>query len=66
MANRTNKASDVTHLPDMVIQVESNLNRKPRELSVDAGYVSEENVTLLEKRKIAVYTPLDKQRHSVC
>ena len=63
-ADLTNKASDVTHLPDMVKQVESNLNRKPRELSADAGYFSEKNVTFLEKRKIAAYIPPDKQKHS--
>jgi len=63
-ADLTNKASDVTHLPDMVKQVESNLDRKPRELSADAGYFSEKNVTFLEKRKIAAYIPPDKQKHS--
>jgi transposase len=63
-ADLTNKASDVTHLPDMVKQVESNLNRKPRELSADAGYFSEKNVTFLEKRKIAAYILPDKQKHS--
>lgn len=64
-ADLTNKAADATHLPDMVKQIEFNLNRKPRELSGDAGYFSEKNVTFLEKRKIGAYIPLDKQRLSV-
>jgi len=63
-ADLTNKATDVTHLPDMVKQIELNLNRKPRELSADAGYFSEKNVTFLEKRKINAYIPPDKQKHS--
>ena len=63
-ADLTNKAADVTHLPDVVRQIELNLNRKPRELSADAGYFSEKNVTFLEKRKINAYIPPDKQKHS--
>jgi len=51
-ADLTNKASDVTHLPDMVKQVESNLDRKPRELSADAGYFSEKNVTFLRNGRL--------------
>ncbi len=33
-ADLTNQASDVTHLPDMVKQVELNLNRKPKKASL--------------------------------
>jgi IS5 family transposase len=63
-ADLTNQAADSTHLPDMVKQVELNLNRKPKRLSADAGYFSEKNVDFLEKRRIDAYIPPDKQKHS--
>jgi transposase len=38
-ADLTNQAPDVIHLPDMVKQIELNLNRKPKKLLADAGYL---------------------------
>ncbi len=63
-ADLTNQAPDVTHLPDMVKQIELNLNRKPKKLLADAGYFSEKNVTFLERRRIDAYIPPDKQKHN--
>lgn len=63
-ADLTNQAPDGTHLPDMVKQIELNLNRKPKKLLADAGYFSEKNVTFLERRRIDAYIPPDKQKHN--
>jgi hypothetical protein len=42
----------------MVNQIKSNTGCLPEELSADAGYLSEENLTLLEKNKIKGYVAL--------
>lgn len=63
-ATVTNQAADAPHLIPVVSQIESNVGEKPEELSADAGYFSEANVTWLLKQRISPYIPPDKQRHS--
>ncbi|BDG59804.1 hypothetical protein caldi_08940 [Caldinitratiruptor microaerophilus] len=62
-ATATNQAADAAHLISMVSQIESKVGEKPAELSADAGYFSEANVTWLLKQRIRPYIPPDKQRH---
>jgi transposase len=60
----TNQASDKPHLKPMVAQVEANAGNKPKKLSADAGYFSEENLKLMERKGVEAYIPPDKQRHT--
>lgn len=60
-ADLIGNASDITHLPNTVKQVELNLNRNPREIPADAGYLCEKNVTFLKKPKISAYISPDGQ-----
>jgi transposase len=60
----TNQASDKLHLKLMVAQVEANAGDKPKKLSADAGYFSEENLKLMEREGVEAYIPPDKQRHT--
>ena len=62
-ADLTNRAPDITHLPDIVKQIKFNLKRKPKKLLADAGHFNKKNVTFLERRRIDVYTSPDKQKH---
>ncbi len=46
----TNQASDVHQLEPMLARIRSNTGRQARELSADAGYCSEHNLTVLNRR----------------
>ena len=63
-ADATNQAADSPHLIPLADQVETNSGRRLREVSADAGYFSENNVTDLLKRGIEVLIPPKKVRHS--
>jgi transposase len=51
----TNKQSDCPQLPGMVKKIRENTGRNPKELSADAGYLSEANLAELKKRRITAY-----------
>ncbi|MGC8817737.1 MAG: IS1182 family transposase [Candidatus Hadarchaeum sp.] len=61
----TNNPSDKVNLKPMVKSVEANTGKKPAEISADAGYFSEANVSwLINEAKIAPYIPPDRQKHN--
>jgi hypothetical protein len=51
----TQSMSDCPQLVPLVDAVRANLGRKPREISADAGYCSEDNLLALATRKIHAY-----------
>jgi Transposase DDE domain len=51
----TQSMSDCPQLVPMIKRVHANLGRKPKEVSADAGYCSEDNLKALEDRKIEAY-----------
>jgi hypothetical protein len=59
----TNQAADAPHLEGMVEQVEANTGGKPRELSADAGYFSEQNVRALEDKQIEPLVAAQRIKH---
>lgn len=62
--NLCTQANDQKQLKEVVPKIEANLNRKPQQLSADAGYFSEDHIIYLrEDQKIAPFIPPDKQRH---
>jgi transposase len=51
----TNNASDHDSLEALVDAIKANTGRKPREISADAGYCSEHNLSVLQSGKIRAY-----------
>jgi transposase len=51
----TNQQSDCPQLPGMMKKIRVNTGRNPKELSADAGYLSEANLGELKKRRITAY-----------
>ena len=64
-AQVANEANDKEQVEAAVEQIEKNLGQKPKELSADAGYYSEENMKGLEDAGVEALIPPDKQRHTV-
>jgi len=63
-ADLTNQANDSEHLPAQIEQVIQNTNKRPNEVSGDAGYYSEGNLEFLERQGIEAFIPPDKIKHS--
>lgn len=64
MACEANDApNDKEQLQPMVKQIKKNLKRKPKQMSADSGYYSEENVTELRRQKIDDYVCPDRLKH---
>jgi transposase len=55
--------NDVERLAPMVDQIRENTGRAPRELSADAGYLSEANLRGLHRRRICAYVATGRQKH---
>jgi transposase len=53
----TNRAADAVHVQAMVEKIEESAGQLPGEMSLDAGYYSEDNVEYLEDKKIDAYMP---------
>lgn len=53
----TNRAADAVHVQAMVEKIEESAGQLPSEMSLDAGYYSEDNVEYLEDKKIDAYMP---------
>jgi len=51
----TTEGIDINQLRPAVEQIEKNLDRLPKEISADAGYLSEENLKILEDKNISGY-----------
>jgi len=62
-ADVTNQAADAPHLIAMISQVATNTGRRPEEVSADAGYYSDANVSWLLEHKVNPYIPPDKLHH---
>ena len=61
----TQSAVDSGQMVPMTDAVETNLGRKPEQLSSDAGYCSEANLEALEKRNIDAYVATGRARDAV-
>ena len=59
----TNESNDKKQLKPTVEGIEANVGEHPRELSADAGYFSEDNVKVLEKKGIDGYVATGKMKH---
>ena len=59
----TNQASDASQLKPLLAHIKANTGRQARELSADAGYCSEQNLTALHRRHIRGYVATGRQRH---
>ena len=59
----TQSMSDCPQLVPLVDAVRANLGRKPREISADAGYCSEDNLLALATRKIHAYVATGRVKH---
>jgi hypothetical protein len=61
----TQSAVDCAQLVPMIDAIETNLGRKPEQLSADAGYCSEANLEVLEGRGIDSYVATGRARDAV-
>jgi transposase len=61
----TQSAVDCGQLVPMTDAIETNLGRKPEQLSADAGYCSEANLAALESRNIDAYVATGRARDAV-
>jgi hypothetical protein len=59
----TNQASDTHQLEPMLASIKANMGRQARELSADAGYCSEHNLTALARRHVRGYVATGRQQH---
>jgi hypothetical protein len=63
-AQVTQKANDKQQVKPLIEQMKTNLGEaKPRVVSADAGYFSEDNVKYLESEKIEPYVATGRQKH---
>jgi transposase len=63
-ADLTNEANDKQQVEAAVEQIEKNLGQRPKELSADAGYYSEDNVKTLQDAGVEALIPPHKHRHT--
>lgn len=59
----TNQASDAHQLEPMLVHIKANTGRQARELSADAGYCFEHNLTALNRRHVRGYVATGRQKH---
>lgn len=59
----TDAPNDKEQITPMVKQIKKNLRRKPKQMSADSGYYSEENVRELRRQKIDDYVCPDRLKH---
>ena len=59
----TNQASDAHQLEPMLAHIKINMGRQARELSADAGYCSEHNLTALARRHVRGYVATGRHQH---
>ena len=59
-----NQQNDWNQLIPMVTQIRENLGRQTAELSADSGYLSEENLTALDRRRIRGYVATGRLKHT--
>ncbi len=59
----TTSPTDVQQLEPMVAQIKTNMGRQAEEFSADAGYCSEANLKVLDRRHINAYVATGRQKH---
>ena len=59
----TNQASDAHQLEPMLAHIKANMGRQARELSADAGYCFEHNLTALNRHHVRGYVATGRQQH---
>jgi transposase len=59
----TNQASDAHQLKSMLAHIRVNTGRQARELSADAGYCFEHNLTALNRHHVRGYVATGRQKH---
>lgn len=65
-AQVTQQANDKKQVKPLVEQMKANLvDSKPRVVSADAGYFSEDNVKYLESEQIEAYVATGRQKHGI-
>ena len=60
----TNQQNDVQQLVGMVKQIRARMGRNPKEVSADFGYLSEENLAALKRRRISAYIATGRIKHN--
>jgi len=64
-ARVTNEPNDKQQIKPMVDEIKKNTDgEKPKKMSADSGYFSEENVNHLEKEEIDAYLAVGRRKHS--
>ncbi|NOS76562.1 MAG: transposase [Nitrospira sp.] len=59
----TSQVSDTHQLEPMLASIKANMGRQARELSADAGYCSEPNLSALARRHVRGYVATGRQQH---
>jgi hypothetical protein len=59
----TNQAADAPHLEPMIDKVEENTGGRPKEVSADAGYFSQDNIEALKGRGIDPLVAAERLKH---
>jgi transposase len=59
----SNEQNDTPQLVPMLDAIRRNTGQQARELSADAGYMSEENLTELNRRRVDAYIATGRQKH---
>jgi len=59
----TPQATDAPQFEPLVVQIKANTGRQAAEVSADAGYCSEHNLRVAQRRHIRAYIATGRQRH---
>jgi transposase len=63
-ADITQESNDKQQLVPMMVKAKENLGSFPENVSADAGYFSEANITATELEDLNLYIPPDRQKHN--
>jgi hypothetical protein len=63
-AEVTQEANDKRQLKPLMERLKRNLHRKPKRVSADSGYYSDDNISFLMKRRIDPYVATDRLKHT--
>jgi transposase len=63
-ADVTDQANDKEQVEPALEQIEENLGERPKELSADAGFYSEHNVTDLQQKGVEPFIAPEKKKHT--
>ncbi len=63
-ADVTQEANDKQQLKPMVKQIRANTGQRPRKISADSGYFSEDNIEHLKEQNIEPYIATGREKHN--